>query len=136
MVGMARKEYGIEQFARDAKIATIYGDKCHSGTRLCLEKSFKDECKVLQRVFDKMKKTIQTARNMTDDWDAEIETLEGSMKDTITILNKFNHWAVKSPQKIMYHAYDFLMFCGNMFTAHKLLEHALLAMKMAKKSKI
>lgn len=127
-------EYGIEQFARDSKIATIYeGTNAIQAVDFVLRKVLKDECKVLQRVFEKLKKTIQTARNMTDEWDAEIETLEGSMKDAVTILNKFNHWSTKSPQKIMYHAYDFLMFCGNMFVAHKLLEHALLALKMLEK---
>jgi alkylation response protein AidB-like acyl-CoA dehydrogenase len=127
-------EYGIEQFARDSKIATIYeGTNAIQALDFVLRKVLKDECKVLQRVFDKIKKTIQTARNMTDDWDAEIDLLEMSMKDAVTILNKFNHWSTKSPQKIMYHAYDFLMFCGNTFTAHKLLEHALLSMKLLEK---
>lgn len=121
-------EYGIEQFARDSKIATIYeGTNAIQALDFVQRKILKDGAKTFQASVERVKATIDQAEKSSLELDAELKLMVRNINDAVMILNKFNHWVSKSPQKIMYHAFDFLMFCGNLFVTHSLLDHALLA---------
>ncbi|MGB0453324.1 MAG: acyl-CoA dehydrogenase family protein [Bacteriovoracaceae bacterium] len=121
-------EYGIEQFVRDSKIATIYeGTSAIQAMDFVTRKILKDEGKTLQKVFDRIKESTKKAKSLFPDEGASIELVEQSLNDSLKILGKFHHWSKESPEKILFHSFDFLMFCGRLFVGHLLLDQAILA---------
>lgn len=123
-------EYGIEQFARDIKIASIYeGTNGIQAIDFIGRKILKDQGKTFLAVGAKISNTLKTdeAKQFAD----ERRLIIDNQKISEEILQKFAKKAAEGKMEdIFEHATDFLSFCGNIMVAWRLLESACLANKM------
>ena len=126
-------EYGIEQFARDCKITTIYeGTNGIQAIDFLTRKILRDKGAALLFLLKKIEKSLQLAKN---GWKGEISLMKQSLKDTHTFLQYYEDLLKgKKMDQILASATDFLNFSGNLIVAWLLFEHALLAKKKQKQN--
>ena len=124
------QEYGIEQFVRDIKIATIYeGTNGIQAMDFVMRKILKDQGKTFMTIGQKVQKTMQ--QEVAQEWAHELSMMGKSMEQSENILKKYGMlMASKNINGVLSSAYDFLMYCGNIVLAWQLLEHACLAKEM------
>ncbi len=118
-------EYGIEQFARDIKIATIYeGTNAIQAADFIMRKVLKDKGQAFSKLGEKIQKTLMEA----GEFKSEVSVMSKSLKDATKILE---HFGVQASEKkfdaVLYHSQEFLMFSGNLVVAWRLLDSALIA---------
>ncbi|MGZ3787514.1 MAG: acyl-CoA dehydrogenase [Bacteriovorax sp.] len=122
-------EYGIEQFARDTKIATIYeGTNGIQAIDFTMRKVLKDNAKTFMSVGAKIQKTMAdpAASNFKD----ELAFLGKNLEKAQAILEKFGKDAkAGNMDSILFHATSFLAFSGNLVTSWLLLKGACEAVK-------
>jgi alkylation response protein AidB-like acyl-CoA dehydrogenase len=120
------KEYGIEQFARDTKIASIYeGTTGIQALDFVTRKILKDEGKTLKVFLGRIQKSVESG---SENWPNECALLEESIKGLSEILASFGKAAQnKNNQYILNNCTDFLFYCGNILVAWLLLDLAVLA---------
>ena len=124
-------EYGIEQFARDSKIATIYeGTNGIQAIDFLTRKVLRDEGATLLFLLKKIEKSLEEVKN---EWKEEILLIKKSLKDTHAFLKYYKDLAKNKKVDIaLASAMDFLNFCSNLIVAWLLFEHAKLAKKKQK----
>lgn len=117
-------EYGIEQFARDTKIATIYeGTNGIQAMDFVMRKILKDEAKTFFAVGEKIKKTMNLPE--AQNFPHEISMIGKSMEMSEKVLQKFGKMmAAKNMNGVLAHSTDFLTYCGNLVVSWLLLDHA------------
>jgi alkylation response protein AidB-like acyl-CoA dehydrogenase len=121
-------EYGIEQFARDTKIATIYeGTNGIQAIDFTMRKVLKDNAKTFMSVGAKMQKALAhpvTQANFKEESVMFVKNLEKAQ----AIMQKFGTLAKENNiDTILYHATNFLSFSGNLIAAWLMLESAIVA---------
>ena len=120
-------EYGIEQFARDIKIATIYeGTNGIQAIDFIDRKILRDQAKTFFYIGEKISHTLRTdeAREFADERRLIIEN-QFKAED---ILKRLSEYAGKKDlEMVLSHATDFLSFCGNIMIAWRHLESACVA---------
>ncbi len=125
-------EYGIEQFARDAKIATIYeGTNGIQALDFVMRKILKDKGAAFQNLGAKVQATMADAE--AAQWKDECALIGKSMQKAVAILEKYGEWAgAKKFDYITGTSMDFLNYCGNLIVAWRLLNGAVVASKLLK----
>jgi hypothetical protein len=125
-------DYGMEQFVRDAKIATIYeGTNGIQAIDFVMRKILKDKGKTLTKVMQKIMGNISS--EVPNEIAPEVELLKASAKNCQEIMGHFSELLSKGNQeKILEHCTDFLNFFGNLFTAWILFNHAKESEKLIK----
>ncbi|MBI2519360.1 MAG: acyl-CoA dehydrogenase [Bdellovibrio sp.] len=120
-------EYGIEQFARDSKIATIYeGTNGIQAMDFVTRKILKDKGVTFKKVGEKI--MAQLVGSNAKWWPTECAQIGKNLALAGKILEKLGQFAAQNKiDQILEHTYNFLMFSGNLVVAWKLLEHAGLA---------
>jgi alkylation response protein AidB-like acyl-CoA dehydrogenase len=118
------QEYGIEQFARDIKIASIYeGTNGIQSIDFVMRKILKDRGAAFQKLGAKMRSLMKTKE--AEQWKEEVAEIRKSMQAADSILA---HYAALMQDKniniVLGTCTDFLLYCGNLFTAWLLLGHA------------
>lgn len=118
-------EYGVEQFARDTKIATIYeGTNGIQAIDFITRKILKDEGKAFKAMGDKILTTLKNSEAAT--WKDEHALMMKNLGRAAEVMNKFATYAAqKKMDALLSHATDFLSYCGNLIIAWRLLESAL-----------
>jgi hypothetical protein len=128
-------EYGIEQFARDAKIATIYeGTNGIQAIDFLQRKILKDQAKTFFLVGSKIAQTLKTdhARHFNEERGLIIE----NQKQVEEILKRFKHQLGENKiDSVFQHASDFMHYCGNLLASWRLLESACIAEKLLHEGK-
>lgn len=122
-------EYGIEQFARDTKIATIYeGTNAIQAADFVMRKILKDK----GAAFSGLGKKIQATLAKGTSYKTEVADMGKNLKEAQAILESFGKLAAAGNyDAILYHSHDFLIYCGNLVVAWRLLEAAILAEQMS-----
>jgi len=122
-------EYGIEQFARDIKITSIYeGTNGIQAMDFVMRKILKDKGVAFKNVGKKIATLL--AGPAAQAWPSECAQFGKCMTQASKILEKFGEAAAKNKiENILEHTYNFLMYSGNLVVGWKLLEHATLAQK-------
>lgn len=122
-------EYGIEQFARDTKISTIYeGTNGIQAIDFTMRKVLKDNAKTLMGVGAKIQKAL--AASEAAEFKNECDFLGKNLQKTQEILVKFSDYMKKNDADgVLQHATAFLNFAGNLIVAWRLLESAIEAKK-------
>ncbi|CAM9927551.1 unnamed protein product, partial [Chrysoparadoxa australica] len=120
-------EYGIEQFARDAKIATIYeGTNGIQAMDFVMRKILKDKGETFQALGKKIQASL--ANPIAGSWKNETQALGTSMQKAAQILEHYGKYAAaKDFDSILASSTDFLTYCGNLIVAWRLLNGAILA---------
>ena len=120
-------EYGIEQFARDIKIGTIYeGTNGIQAIDFVMRKNLKEEGATFKKIVQKMMKTIGEAGPTV--FGEEIKYLTGFLKNGGAMLEHFGKLAAqKKMDTVLESATDFLNYSGHLIVAWRLLEAANLA---------
>lgn len=119
-------EYGIEQFVRDVKISTIYeGTNAIQAIDFVTRKIMKDGGKTFMAFGEKIQGTLNKA-------DDSIFTNKKYLAKSLAVAGQVGEMFGKKAAKgdidnILYHATDFLTYCGNVITSWILLEHGILA---------
>ena len=123
-------EYGIEQFARDTKIATIYeGTNGIQAVDFTMRKVLKDNAKTFMGVGAKIQKTM--ARPEAQNFKEELGLIGKNLEKAQAILQRFGTQAKANQfDAILFHATSFLSFSGNLIGSWLLLESACEASKM------
>lgn len=121
-------EYGIEQFARDTKIATIYeGTNGIQAIDFTMRKVLKDNAKTFMSVGAKIQKTMSHAKAQSD-FKEETAMFAKNLEKAQAIMQKFGTLAKANQiDTILYHATNFLSFSGNLIAAWRMFESAILA---------
>ncbi len=125
-------EYGVEQFARDTKIASIYeGTNGIQAIDFVVRKILKDKAQTFFAVGKKIQHAMGTEEAKS--WSHEVAMIGKSMEMSEKILAKMSKMAMeKNENGILAHATDFLNYCGNLVLSWLLLEHAIVASKELK----
>jgi alkylation response protein AidB-like acyl-CoA dehydrogenase len=120
-------EYGVEQFARDSKIAAIYeGTNGIQAIDFVMRKILKDRGATFFSVGKKIQATMQ--REEAKQFPHEVSMIGKSMEMSEKVLEKFGEMlAKKNEAGVLAHATDFQNYCGNLVISWLLLEHACLA---------
>lgn len=120
-------EYGIEQFARDTKIATIYeGTNGIQAIDFIMRKILKDNAKTFFAVGKKIQDTMN--KEEAKQFSHEISMIGKSMEMSERMLERFGGlMAAKNTNGVLSYATDFLSYCGNLVVSWLLLEHACIA---------
>lgn len=123
-------EYGIEQFARDMKIATIYeGTNGIQAIDFTMRKVLKDNAKTFMSVGAKIQKTM--SRPEASGFKEELSLIAKSLEKAQTIVDRFGKEAkAQKMDAILFHATAFLSFSGNLIASWLLLEGACEAIKL------
>jgi hypothetical protein len=122
-------EYGIEQFARDTKIATIYeGTNGIQAIDFTMRKVLKDNAKTLLAVGAKIQKTL--AMPEAQEFKNECEYIAKNLQKTQELLTNFaDHMKKQNTDAVLTHATSFLNFVGNLIVSWRLLASAIEAKK-------
>ena len=122
-------EYGIEQFARDTKIATIYeGTNGIQAIDFTMRKVLKDNAKTFMSVGEKIQKTM--ARPEAQVFPEELALMGKNLQKAQEIMGRFAKEAKEGKMDaILFHATAFLSFSGNLVASWLLLEGACEALK-------
>ncbi|MFA6236803.1 MAG: acyl-CoA dehydrogenase [Bacteriovorax sp.] len=117
-------EYGIEQFARDMKITTIYeGTNAIQAIDFTMRKVLKDNAKTFMKVGAKIQKTM--ARPEAKVFTEELALMGKNLEKAQAILERFGKEAkANKTEAILFHATSFLNYSGNLVAAWLLLESA------------
>ena len=117
-------EYGIEQFARDLKIASIYeGTNAIQAIDFTMRKVLKDGAKTFMSVGAKIQKTM--GRPEAKQFPEELALLGKNLQKAQEILERFGKEAkAGKTDAILFHATAFLNFSGNLVASWLLLEGA------------
>lgn len=117
-------EYGIEQFARDTKIATIYeGTNGIQAIDFTMRKVLKDNAKTFLNVVSKIQAAM--ARPEAQEFKYEIALINKNLAKAQILLKGMGIYAKENKiDAILFHATDFLTFSGNLVAAWLLLEGA------------
>jgi len=120
-------EYGIEQFARDCKIGTIYeGTNGIQAIDFVMRKNLKEQGETFKKVVGKITKTLGEADPTA--FGDEIKYLTGYLKNGAAMLEEFGKMAAKKEtDKVLESATDFLNYSGHLIVAWRLLIAANLA---------
>jgi alkylation response protein AidB-like acyl-CoA dehydrogenase len=123
-------EYGIEQFARDMKIATIYeGTNGIQAIDFTSRKVLRDNAKTFMNVGAKIQKAM--ARPEAAAFKDEIAFLGKNLEKAQAIVQKLGTEAkANNMDGVLFHATNFLAFSGNLVASWLLLENACEASKM------
>ncbi|MAF77177.1 MAG: acyl-CoA dehydrogenase [Halobacteriovoraceae bacterium] len=126
-------EYGIEQFARDTKIASIYeGTNGIQALDFVMRKILKDKGETFQALGAKIQATL--SKKEAASWKEECALIGKSMQKAVSILEKYGQWA--SEKKFDYitgTSMDFLNYCGNLIVSWRLLHGAVVATELLEK---
>jgi hypothetical protein len=126
-------EYGIEQFARDTKIASIYeGTNGIQALDFVMRKILKDKGETFQALGAKIQATL--SKKEAASWKEECALISKSMQKAVSILEKYGQWA--SEKKFDYitgTSMDFLNYCGNLIVSWRLLHGAVVATELLEK---
>jgi alkylation response protein AidB-like acyl-CoA dehydrogenase len=122
-------EYGVEQFIRDTKIASIYeGTNGIQAIDFVTRKILKDKAETFFAVGKKIQAVMATDEGK--EFTHEVSMIGKSMEMSEKVLAKFGKMvAEKNEMGILAHSTDFLNYCGNLVVAWLLLEHAVIAKK-------
>ena len=122
-------EYGIEQFARDTKIATIYeGTNGIQAVDFTMRKVLKDNAKTFMSVGAKMQKTM--ARPEAQAFKEELSLMAKNLEKAQAMVQRFGAQAkANQMDAILFHATAFLSYSGNLVASWLLLEGACEASK-------
>jgi len=128
-------EYGIEQFARDTKIATIYeGTNGIQAMDFVMRKILKDKGETFQALGGKIQKTL--GNPIAGNWKIETAALATSLQKAGSIMQKYGDYAAKKDfDKVLATSTDFLTYCGNIIVAWRLLQGAIRAEELMKEGK-
>ena len=123
-------EYGIEQFARDTKIASIYeGTNGIQALDFVMRKVLKDKGATFQALGAKIQQTL--GEKEAANWQTECGFIGKSMEKAVAILQKYGEWAAaKNFDAITGTSMDFLNYCGNLIVAWRLLRGAVVAQRL------
>jgi len=128
------KDYAVEQFVRDAKIATIYeGTNGIQAIDFLTRKVLKDQGQTLQGVFVKIHKAIKSARGCG--WNQELALLSMSISKTKDILSYYEGCQKNNMEAVLGTSVDFLNYVSRIVVAWLLLEQAILAKEKMLKEK-
>ncbi|MDH5581671.1 MAG: acyl-CoA dehydrogenase C-terminal domain-containing protein, partial [Bdellovibrionales bacterium] len=118
-------EYGIEQFVRDSKIATIYeGTNGIQAIDFVMRKILKDNGESMKNLMAKITKTLSSPS--AGNWSNQVGQIGKVLQNGQGILDKFGKSAQnKDFDNILLHSTDFLRFCGNVICAWLLLDQAI-----------
>ena len=120
------KDYAVEQFVRDSKIATIYeGTNGIQAMDFLTRKVLKDQSKTLQELFIKIHESIKKAKSYG--WNKELTLLTLSMSKTKDILNYYEEMSSTNMEAVLGTSVDFLNYISRIVVAWLLLEQAMLA---------
>lgn len=125
-------EYGIEQFARDTKIATIYeGTNGIQAIDFTMRKVLKDNAKTFLNIVTKIK--VAMATEEAQEFKYEISLINKNIEKTQILLQGLGKLAkANKMDAILFHATSFLSFSGNLVASWLLLEAACEATKAMK----
>lgn len=117
-------EYGVEQFARDMKIATIYeGTNGIQAIDFTMRKVLKDNAKTFMKVGAKMQKTM--SRPEAKIFSEELALMAKNLEKAQKIVERFGIEAkANKMEAVLFHATAFLSFSGNIVASWLLLEGA------------
>ncbi len=120
------REYGVEQFMRDTKIAAIYeGTNGIQAIDLVMRKVMRDQGKTLMKLMAKMQVSLAQG---CEPFSGAAQAIGLSLQKTQEILKKFTTYATADEfDSILVHCTEFLEVCGHMITAWRLLESAKVA---------
>jgi len=122
-------EYGIEQFVRDGKIATIYeGTNAIQGIDFIMRKILRDGGKTFVALGERMSKSLKD--NAQADWCTEQDMIAHFLKESQGIVGRMADWAKNNKTDlVLSQATDFLNYCGHLVSSWILMEHAAIAHK-------
>ena len=117
-------EYGIEQFARDLKIASIYeGTNAIQAMDFTMRKVLKDNAKTFMGIGAKIQKAM--ARKEAQEFPDELVMLGKNLQKAQEILAHFGTLAkANNYDAILFHSMNFLNFSANLIGSWLLLEGA------------
>jgi alkylation response protein AidB-like acyl-CoA dehydrogenase len=117
-------EYGIEQFARDLKIASIYeGTNGIQAMDFTMRKVLKDNAKTFLSIGDKIQKTM--SRPEAQEFPEELVLLGKNLHKAQEILTLFGTLAKANKyDAILFHSMSFLNYSANLMGSWLLLEGA------------
>ena len=117
-------EYGIEQFARDLKIASIYeGTNAIQAMDFTMRKVLKDNAKTFMAIGAKIQKTM--ARPEAQQFPDEVAAIGKNLQKAQEILVQFGAMAKANKfDTILFHSMNFLNFSANLIASWLLLEGA------------
>ena len=120
-------DYGIDQFARDTKIATIYeGTNEIQAIDFVTRKILKDQGKALMALGGKIENTLKTKEAAK--WPQESALMGQSLTDAGKIMKVFGDLASKNQfNEILEGSHEFMTFCANLITSWLLLKSAIIA---------
>ncbi len=126
-------EYGIEQFARDTKIATIYeGTNGIQAMDFVMRKILKDKGETFMALGAKIQESLKSPA--AANWKNECASLATSMQKAQAILEQYGKYAGENDfDSILASSTDFLSYCGNLIVAWRLLSGAIVAQEMLDK---
>jgi alkylation response protein AidB-like acyl-CoA dehydrogenase len=113
-------EYGIEQFVRDTKIATIYeGTNGIQAVDLVMRKVLKDQGKTLNSIAAEIMSFVNSLDEAT--WSKQKAVILKSLAAATPIVERFASLAAQNKmEQILQHCTDFLDFCSNLVVAWRL----------------
>jgi hypothetical protein len=117
-------DYGMEQFVRDSKIATIYeGTNGIQAIDFVMRKILKDQGRTLTKVLQKIMGSL--SKDVPEELSGEVELVKISAKNCQEIMDYFKELIKQGNQnKILEHCTDFLNFFGNLTLAWISFTHA------------
>lgn len=120
-------EYGIEQFARDLKIATIYeGTNGIQAMDFTLRKVLKDNAKTFMQIGAKMQKTM--SRPEAQMFADEVAVLGKNLQKAQEIVMKLGGLAKENKfDSVLFNSVGFLSYSANLVASWRLLEGAIAA---------
>ena len=120
-------EYGIEQFARDTKIATIYeGTNGIQSIDFVMRKILGDKAATFTKLAEKIQKEMASAAGKG--MDKELEVLGMSLAKGQKVMERYGAFAAeKKFDNILASSMDYLNYCGNITVAWRLLVGANIA---------
>ncbi|MBT4722777.1 acyl-CoA dehydrogenase [Candidatus Falkowbacteria bacterium] len=119
-------EYGVEQFVRDIKIATIYeGTNGIQAIDFVMRKILKDQGAVFQQIS---KEILTTMTRLTDDFSIERETLQKALGTAQSAMEFIaTHAKSKKMGIVLQSCKDFLDLSAHIVVSWRLMESALVA---------
>ncbi|MEZ4743130.1 MAG: acyl-CoA dehydrogenase [Bdellovibrionota bacterium] len=128
------QEYGIEQFVRDSKIASIYeGTNGIQAIDFIMRKILGDKGEQFMALGQKISATMKNVE--AQEYAHELAMMGKSMEMSEKILNKFAILATKGDiDTVLTFATAFLRYCGNIAIAWQLLAHACKAKQLMAES--
>ncbi|MDA8793151.1 acyl-CoA dehydrogenase [Bacteriovoracaceae bacterium] len=120
-------EYGVEQFVRDTKIATIYeGTNGIQAIDFIMRKVLKDQGKAITKLLGMIQESMKSAEGLG--FENEIDIFNNVLGKTQAILKLIQEKAVaKEFNKILFFATDFLHYSSQLVVAFRHLENAKIA---------